>query len=238
MAASALALGLTVWLPVVFANETSEKLIAEAEPLLRATSPDHRQILEKLQAATAADPRDARAAFVYGAYLVTMHASRSALDQLNKAATLDQAIPNLQFFRGRALADLGRSKDALAAYARETNQDGNRLLPFYRGLARKDLKSYPAALADFEKSDAVHPPGRPATQFHRGDIYLAQRKREEAAVAYADVVKLAPRSPVAETARERLKRLGKPVPSDAPAAAVQPAPGARAVPTPPSNMSR
>src|SRR6185436_2318195 len=108
-----------------------------------------RQILEKLQAATAADPRDARAAFVYGAYLVTMSAARPALDLLNKAATLEPAMPNLQFFRGRALADLGRSKDALAAYQRETNKDGNPLLPFYRGLVHKNLKSYPAALADF-----------------------------------------------------------------------------------------
>jgi tetratricopeptide (TPR) repeat protein len=225
--ASALALGLMAWLPAAFANETSQKLIAEVEPLMKAASPDHRQILEKLQAATAADPGDARAAFAYGAYLVTMHAARPALDQLNKAAKLDPAIPNLQFFRGRALADLGRSKDALAAYMREPNKDGNRLLPFYRGLVRKDLKSYPAALADFDRSDAVHPPGRQATQFHRGDIYLLQRKPEQAAAAYADVVKLAPRSPVAETARERLKRLGKPVPGDAPSSAVQPAPGAR-----------
>lgn len=212
VATVALAFVLMAWLPVALANETSRKLVAEVEPLLKAVSPDHGQIIEKLQAATAADPRDARAAFVYGAYLVTMYTPRPALDLLNKAAQLDPSMSNLHFYRGRALADLGRSKDALAAYQRETRQDANPLLPFYRGLARKNLKSYPAALADFDKSDAVNPQGRQATQFHRGEIYMAQRKREEAAAAYADVVKLGPRSPVAGTARERLKLLGKSVP--------------------------
>jgi tetratricopeptide (TPR) repeat protein len=114
--------------------------------------------------------RPLRAAFLLGSYLVVRQTPRAGLASLDKAAAIEPGTANLQFFRGRALADLGRSKDALAAYQRETRKDDNPLFPFHRGLAYKQLKNYSAALADFDKSDAVHGPGRQVTRLHRGDI--------------------------------------------------------------------
>ena len=191
------------------ANEASQQLVKDARELMRTAPQEPHKILAKLKAATAADPRDGRAWFIYGAYLQSRQLARAALPLLNKAAAIDPAMGNVHFYRGRALADLGRSKEALAIYAQETNKDGNPLFSFYRGLAHQQMKQYPAALADFDRSDETYPAGRQATQLRRAEIFAAQRKRAEAAAAYEAAVRLDAGSPVAETARERLKAYGR-----------------------------
>jgi tetratricopeptide (TPR) repeat protein len=191
------------------ANEASQKLVAEAEALMKATPKNQRQILQKLNAAVRADAGDGRAAFLYGAQLVLIHAARPGLAALDKAQAVDPSRRNLQFFRGRALYDLGRSKDALAAFDRESNKDGNPMFSFYRGLANKALKNYADALADFDKSDAVYQPGQQGAQLHRGDIYAAQGNRAEAVKAYQAAVSADAKNPVAGTARTRLASLQK-----------------------------
>ena len=214
------------------ANEASQKLVAEAEQLMKAAPPNRQQILQKLDAAVRADPRDGRAAFLHGAQLMLMHAARSGLVSLNKASAIDPARRNLQFFRGRALYDLGRGKEALAAYDRESNKDGNPMFSFYRGLANKQLKNYAAALADFDRSDAVYEAGRQGAQLHRGDIHAAQGKRVEAAKAYQAAVHADARSPVADTARARLAKVRPtPAPGAQPAAAAVPVPATNPAPT-------
>ena len=119
------------------ASEASQKLVAEAEQLMKATPKDRHQILQKLDAAVRADARDGRAAFLHGAQLVLMHVPRSGLASLDKASAIDASRRDLQFFRGRALYELGRGKEALAAYDRESDKDGNPMFSFYRGLANK-----------------------------------------------------------------------------------------------------
>ncbi|MGD9924039.1 MAG: tetratricopeptide repeat protein [Pseudorhodoplanes sp.] len=192
------------------ASPESERLRAEAIEAIKSQEPSY-EILLKLRDATAADDKDARTWFTRGAYELTIHAPRAALKSLDRAAALDPAIRNLQFFRGRALYDLRRYRQAVQAFEKESNQDGNPSYWFYRGLANKDAKRYRAALSDFEQSDKAYETGRAATQLHRGDILIAQGKRAEAQRAYQSVVTLDPKSPVSGTAEERLKISRTPV---------------------------
>jgi tetratricopeptide (TPR) repeat protein len=190
------------------ASEQSQRLTGEATVLLQATPPDTVAALFKLREATKADARDARAWALRGGVALTRLLSREALDALERANKLDPKLRNLQFLRGRALQELGRHRESLAAFDKEPNRDGIAAFWFYRGFANKQLKRYSAALADFDKSDRAFEAGRQAAQLHRGDIHVAQRKLAPARAAYQAAASLDPGKPVAEAATARLRALG------------------------------
>jgi tetratricopeptide (TPR) repeat protein len=196
--------------PPASANEASRQLIRDAAQLVGATPPQPVEALAKLREATTADPKDALAWFVRGGHALTQYLAKEALESFDKAAALNPKLANLQFLRGRALQELGRSGPALAAFNREPNKNGNRLFYFYRGLANMQAKNSTAALADFARSDTAFEAGRQATQLHRGDIFAAQRRIADARQAYQRVFAIDPKSPVVATAQARLKILDTP----------------------------
>ena len=187
-----------------WANEASRRLLAEASQLIKAAPPQPIEALARLREATAADPKDAQAWMARGGYALTQFLPKEALD---KAAALDPKLANLQFLRGRALQEAGRPGPALAAFKREANKDGNPAYYFYRALANKEARNYPAALADLDQSDRVLEEGRQATQLHRADIFALQGKTAAAEQAYRRVLTIDPQHPVVATAEARLKIL-------------------------------
>lgn len=189
------------------ANETSQRLLAEALQFAAAEPQGSFEALEKLREATAADPKDAQAWVMRGAYALAEFLPMAALESLDRAATIEPKRANLQFLRGRALQELGRPTAALAAFNREPNKAGNPLYYFYRGLANKEARNYQAALADFDQSDRVLESAWQATQLHRGDVFAAKGKISAAKQAYQLVLSMKPESPVAVTAEARLKIL-------------------------------
>ena len=189
----------------VTGNEASRKLMEEAAPPIEATPPRPLDALQKLRDATKADPKDALAWYMRGGYALTLYLAKESLDSLDKAAALDPKLASVQFLRGRALQELGRQGPALAAFDRETNRDRNPLYYFYRALAEKAARKYPAALANFDRSDSAYEAGRQATHLHRGDILAAQGKRDAAIRAYEQVRSIDPTQPIVGTADDRLK---------------------------------
>src|SRR5258708_611521 len=187
--AAALLLAVLVWQPAV-ASERSQQLVAEARQLMRATPPRIAEVTLKLRAATEADPTDAQAWLVRGAYALKQQSYADALLALDRAVALDRNIANLQFLRGSTLAGLARYDEAIAAYDQEVNKDGIPSYWFYRGLASEGARRYAAALSDFDNSDRIFPAGRQQTELHRGDIYVAQGKLTQDETAYATAIAL------------------------------------------------
>ena len=155
---------------------------------------DLRGALADVRAASAIDPRDAKARAWRGEILRRLGRFEAALDSLNRALELDPGCAWARVLRGETLRDLGRGREGLADVVAGVRQErgwspahdflgrepalvrSDRTLAWMygcRGAALRKKKSWSAALADLDR--AVRLDGRCFwARAWRGELRLAR----------------------------------------------------------------
>lgn len=113
-------------------------------------------------------------------------------------AAKDAEVLNVQ---GQALAQAGKTAEALAAYNDALNLDPHNALAFYhRGLLYQSEKQYELAVADFTSANGLTPQ-QPDPLLGRALCYLAAGKTREAAADLDEAVQVAPQNAQAWSTR-------------------------------------
>ena len=170
--------------------------------------------LSAFQEAVRLDPGVALYADAMGTVLLHMRQVEGALAWLNRAVELDPSYGDAHFHRGTALAEAGKWDEAVAEYRRAL------MLPTLTvphaahqnlGFALFVLKRYREAEQSlrFALSIESREPEMARTYLNLGFVLLAERRPDEAKVAFRRARDLAPNSASAVDAAEQLKAMGE-----------------------------
>jgi Tfp pilus assembly protein PilF len=170
--------------------------------------------LAALREAVALDPTSALYRDTLGLVFSQLRRPDLALEQFQEAVTLDPQSADAQFHLGVALAESMRWAEAVAAYRNAlalptlTVPD---LAHQNLGLAFYHLRQYADAERELRFAISLSPEMQ-AGYYHLGLVLAAQRRLDEARLAFTRAKALGPDTPFGEAAALRLNGLGQEVP--------------------------
>lgn len=184
-----------------------------SESALRQGVQDYRsgsyeEALEGLEKARALEPQSSVAAYYLGATLNRMQRFEDAIPNLKDATSIQP--PEKEAFLELAeayyaLQDTDEALLAIEACEREGVAPGR--TAFIKGLALMQKRSYPAALASFEKAKADDPKLASEADFHVATIYHRLGKITEARDLFTRIAEGDPESDIGHMARQQLDAL-------------------------------
>ena len=181
-------------------------------------SGDYQGALAQFEDAVKAHPQDPEAANNLGQVLVKLGRATEALPHFQRACSLNADKWSYRFNLARALGLLQRWEESIASY-----RQAQRLYPddyvttFNLALALHKKGDDAAAIEEYNKAIALNP-GEASYRMALAISYEGLQKRQDAASAYNEYLRLAPSATDAEKVRLRIAQLtGQPVPA-APAA--------------------
>jgi tetratricopeptide (TPR) repeat protein len=179
---------------------------------------DGARLLDRYREAVQRRPEDADARASLGQLLVRLERIEEAVPQLERAVALDPQNPAHHLQLGKTLAQLQHWPDAVQSLRRAQQlQPTDAGTTYELARALHSNGDHAAAADEYRKVIGLDPNDAPV-RIALAENYEAMDRRDDAAAAYDEYLKLAPTGTYADRVRRKLSRLG----GQAPAAGTQP----------------
>lgn len=161
------------------------------------------EALSYFDQAIAADSNYAIAHHYRGTTLLQLNQPEEAIKALEKSRDLDPNAPDIYLDLGSAYQKAGRSDDALAAFKEEVRRrPDSAQAQFSLGYALILRKEYQAAMAPLAKSRELDSSLAAPARFYEGSALFAMNKRDNAKVAFKEVLGMNPPPELANACRK------------------------------------
>lgn len=161
-----------------------------------------------LEAAALASPDSAPIQFALGRALLRRERAEEAAPALERARSLDPALPGVDLLLGRAYRAAGeplKAREALQRAVERAPDDGEAWMVL--GLAALDLKDVPAAQLAFDTAASVDPELKQLAGYNRAVSEIQQGDLRAAEATLERVIEMDPESVTATHARLLIERL-------------------------------
>ncbi len=168
---------------------------------------DNAGAIEKFEAAVARNPQDAESFSNLGQVLVRMGRTEEAIPHFERACSLNPDRWTYRFNLGRALALLHRWDESVASYRRAQQlYPEDYVTTFNLALTLHKKGDDAAAVPEYQKAVALNPEDA-SFRMALAISLEALQKKQDAAAAYADYLRLAPTAPDADKVKARIALL-------------------------------